>query len=662
VQCLLCEAGTFADARGMEECVPCAAGSFAPDDGMAECEVCPEGDYTKDEGQAACQKCSQAPFGEGYFSLADSSTCYACTEHGDCEGGIFNGAKPGYWAPFPLYKTLEDGMNASIFPCPKGDKSCLGGLNSSCAANFTDRCCNFCIDGLYYNLVKQRCVSCNGGEPSESIFFGVLVALAAAVVFTIMAVLFCVTYKLNAREAKKRAGMEGMLMGQLMEMEVVGSFGTTAPSPGGGGGGMFEPLKRVFENAANDLQGVQEKGKIMISNFQIMGSFPSMFGNIAWPSAALSVAGFSGFLNVDVTKELQLDCFARYDYTLVLYTTLAIALVVVVGIPSLYWFFCSFALHVFPDHFSAGGDGSWNIKFRAWTCKLWFLFSFLLYPQISNKVLNLFYCADYGEPSTYLYADLRFECWTDTHYEHVIIAAVAAALFVVGLPATFLALLWAHRDSLDTPKTRLWLGFLYNKYRVDKWYWEEVELFRKLLLMTAVTFVTPGEDTQMLAAMAICFMFLVLIAYNEPYRNATDTIVALGAYISQFIALWGALLVRLKFNSDQIAIDTIIAVSMFAPLGIIGAILILAVGARLNDKRLERKEAKRAAAEAKAKADTAEAEGGEVPEASSADDGAAEATNERVAARVERRTEASTRLLVEASETKRLRQSTTTRV
>ena len=102
----------------------------------------------------------------------------------------------------------------------------------------------------------------------------------------------------------------------------------------------------------------------------------------------------------------------------------------------------------------------------------------------------------------------------------------------------------------------------------------------------------------MLTALTICFMFLVLIAYNEPYANASDSFVALGSYISQYIALFGALLVSLKAD-EQLApgiMKVIIMTSMFAPVGITGGLMLVNFGSKLADKLEEKKAAKAAKA------------------------------------------------------------------
>ena len=158
---------------------------------------------------------------------------------------------------------------------------------------------------------------------------------------------------------------------------------------------------------------------------------------------------------------------------------------------------------------------------------------------------------------------------------------------MIGLPSIFLTMLWCNRATLDTERTRAWLGFLYVKYRREKWFWEEIELLRKLVLTSMVVLVRPGSILQIVAAMSVTFIWLVLLAINKPYRNQSDTYVALGMYVAQHVALWGGLLKRVQvadeFGGTEV-FNGILVFTMVFPIGLVAVLLVVQVSNKVGDK------------------------------------------------------------------------------
>ena len=60
------------------------------------------------------------------------------------------------------------------------------------------------------------------------------------------------------------------------------------------------------------------------------------------------------------------------------------------------------------------------------------------------------------------------------------------------------------------------LGFLLNAYTVQAWYWEIVEMFRKLILTVALAALYKGEPAQLAGSLLTIFIFLVLHMLLKP--------------------------------------------------------------------------------------------------------------------------------------------------
>jgi len=96
------------------------------------------------------------------------------------------------------------------------------------------------------------------------------------------------------------------------------------------------------------------------------------------------------------------------------------------------------------------------------------------------------------------------------------------------------------------------LGFIFMAYRVDFWYWEAIEMLRKLILTCFLIFIGEGW-VQMAFGALITFGFLLLNLAYRPY--CTDGLNSLQAFglIAQFLTLFGGILIgyqRLDSTSE----------------------------------------------------------------------------------------------------------------
>ena len=86
------------------------------------------------------------------------------------------------------------------------------------------------------------------------------------------------------------------------------------------------------------------------------------------------------------------------------------------------------------------------------------------------------------------------------------------------------------------------LGFLLNAYTVQAWYWEIVEMFRKLILTVALAALYKGEPAQLAGSLLTIFIFLVLHMLLKPYLNQGLNIFQRLALISQWLTVFGGLM------------------------------------------------------------------------------------------------------------------------
>ena len=141
---------------------------------------------------------------------------------------------------------------------------------------------------------------------------------------------------------------------------------------------------------------------------------------------------------------------------------------------------------------------------------------FLLYPGICTKVFAALKCKQIGARS-YLTTDFSVECWVGEHGKHVAIVFLALAIYVLGIPLLTLMVLRynrAHLFNKDSPKHEALensIGSLYLTYEPTYYYWEVVEMFRKMMLTGAIQIVGTGSSAQMLFAVLICLEHLSVV-------------------------------------------------------------------------------------------------------------------------------------------------------
>jgi hypothetical protein len=95
------------------------------------------------------------------------------------------------------------------------------------------------------------------------------------------------------------------------------------------------------------------------------------------------------------------------------------------------------------------------------------------------------------------------------------------------------------------------VGFLFADYHCGSWFWEAVELFRKLILTSILALVQPGSATQVVVGFLVAFACLMLNMRIKPYASQQLNFVNTMAQLNLFFFMFVALL--LKVNIDDAA-------------------------------------------------------------------------------------------------------------
>lgn len=91
--------------------------------------------------------------------------------------------------------------------------------------------------------------------------------------------------------------------------------------------------------------------------------------------------------------------------------------------------------------------------------------------------------------------DFDIQCWSGNHLLWILAIVLPGIIFwLLLLPGLLFRVLWKNREKLEESAILSKYSFIYAGYQKNRFYWEFVILARKVLLITATVFGTPGEQ------------------------------------------------------------------------------------------------------------------------------------------------------------------------
>lgn len=157
----------------------------------------------------------------------------------------------------------------------------------------------------------------------------------------------------------------------------------------------------------------------------------------------------------------------------------------------------------------------------------------LLYPSLCRVTLATFACIPVhlpdGSLSYRLFDDPSIECYATAHWRGwAAVACLGTLCYCVGAPLALLWLTYRHRNN---PRGRKRVGMLLVSYTPECWYFESVEMLRKLLLSSVVIVVDPGSRVQLWFGLLCAVAFALLTATLQPYRDPVPGMIQTAALL-----------------------------------------------------------------------------------------------------------------------------------
>ncbi|XP_078376623.1 uncharacterized protein LOC144659964 [Oculina patagonica] len=381
--------------------------------------------------------------------------------------------------PFPI---------PTPYKCPR-EESCKGGLDSPCETGYEGPLCAVCSSGYYKQL--QACNQC----PSKRWIVGQLSIVVAAVL-----IIGAALTSMNKRQNKR---------------------------------GKNRPLIDMFLS----------KMKIVIGFYQVTYGLLQTFSYIKWPGSLEAIGKYSEILQMDVLQIAPINCLFSKFRVDAFGNLLAMMSINATLIGSSVIAYAVQKVIIFRSQGVQNEDKTSKIsRTKEIVLRNLFFFLYVTYLGTCVKTANVLplacqtLCQDKKENycDNYMKADYSIQC-QGTKYNHWLILAYVSAAYIVALPTFSFIALWRQRRELLVAADAnafqtagfgmamiLGLRFLFENYNHLSWYWELVEMSRKVILTSGLILVGQESRSYIGLTWAIAGMYGVLFSWIKPIKDVTE--------------------------------------------------------------------------------------------------------------------------------------------
>ena len=444
---------------------------------------------------------------KGFYRTHMFEQCYKCVGGLQCTDD-YASLKPGYWWKWRSetrkyrYIVFINNLQASLpalgtddvrypypipsaYKCPR-EESCIGGLDSPCATGYEGPLCAVCSSGYYKQF--QTCKQC----PSKKWIVGQL-SFVVAILLIVIAVLVWA----RKRNTKKDE-----------DCSVIDKF-----------------LSKV---------------KIVIGFYQVTYGLLETFSYIKWPDSMQVIGKYSEVLQMNVLQIAPIHCLyngIQIDAFGNLFVMMAVN-AAVTGISGVAYL-TSKAIISRNGKLDEGERSKKLSEAKELIYRNVFFFLYTSYLSTCSMTASVLppscrkLCRDGKEELCYKYlkADYSIQCQS-TEYNHSLIVAYISTAYVIALPVASFIVLWRHRRvilAIDNTRPAqqadssiTGLRFLFENYKPRTWYWELVEMSRKVILTSGLILVGEESRSYIGLTLVIAGMYGMVFSWMKPIQDGFE--------------------------------------------------------------------------------------------------------------------------------------------
>jgi len=497
---------------------------------------------------------STCSYCENSYSLAENAddTVIACTpcpiEAESCYGATIN-LYPG---------NFRWSVNANtIYSCPL-PRGCRGGNTTgaqSCNDGYYGAQCSSCSTGYY--LSSGQCLVCNGSQSvsvSRISFY-----------LTVFAMIFSFLVFVFRKKIFNRAGSN----------DAVHVFQGTEFQRRAMGVSDSDNVPNVAEQS-NLVMKARLSGKLCVVTYQIIINCPTMFV-VEMPPMFAQLMSSLNFISFNFGQSLPADCSnTSLNYLQRMAITTSLPIIFVVVLSALYF---NKAYRNYRSLLSRNDKDRVNRELQITYAGYVLTALYFILPTISVCILKCFDCVDMDvnneDPNhvrhILLRDDYTISCDSQEYYYWYKWAVVMVVIYPVMIPCVFFLLLFVHRheikhrDIIDefmksesVFKRRHFIynkqlsfvesiKFLYANYHPNYWYWEFIDVTRRLLLTAVLALIMTGTSTQIVVGIIMALMYTALFGQFKPYKIETLNILLLEGQYQILFTFIAVLVVKQNF-------------------------------------------------------------------------------------------------------------------
>ena len=137
-----------------------------------------------------------------------------------------------------------------------------------------------------------------------------------------------------------------------------------------------------------------------------------------------------------------------------------------------------------------------------------FLFIFIQ-PNILGILFSMSSCTKIGDQE-YISGDMRYKCNTQLHFLYIFLMFLPLIIiWMIVLPMNFLKTLYKDRSSLLKLRVISRLGFFYEVFKLDYFYWEFVRIYFRISIVIVITFFESNYSKLII----VYFLILIYICF-----------------------------------------------------------------------------------------------------------------------------------------------------
>merc|ERR1711871_1312371 len=153
-----------------------------------------------------------------------------------------------------------------------------------------------------------------------------------------------------------------------------------------------------------------------------------------------------------------------------------------------------------------------------------------------------------------LYVDYSIDCGSAEYTALLSICVALVVIWPVGLPAGLLYAMWREKTDImnEDEDTLQKFSFVLGDYDTQHWYWEVVELSRKLIMSGLLSLFLPGSIAQVVVATILSFTFFALAYRAQPFESRRLNLIKV---VSE-VQIFGVLVCCLVLQSSSQGFDS----------------------------------------------------------------------------------------------------------